>query len=731
MNAFLSHLNSGTNMHINGSPSARTARLQTVRAATFMLALIASESAQAYIGPGAGFALVGSFLAVLIAFLTALLSLLIWPFRFMIRALRRRKIRGRSDVKRVIVLGFDGLDPQLTTQWMAEGRLPNLERLAQQGSFSRLQTTYPSISPVAWSSFMTGVDPARHNIFDFLSRDLRTYKPQLSSSHVSGAARTLRVGEWVIPLGKPAVSNMRKSRAFWSILGDHGVRSNILRVPLTFPPEKFAGVLLSAMCIPDLRGTQGSFTYYTTDPSEAGGTQDGPETTGGERRFVTIENGIIHGRLPGPANPLRQDEATMELPFCVRLERDVCVLEIAGQRHRLKEKQYSPWVRLVFKPVAGIKVYGIARFYVTKLDPHFGLYVTPINIDPGKPALPISWPTIYSIYLSRLIGEFATLGLAEDTWALNERVIDEEAFLKQTLDHHVEREKMFFNAIRKSSEGVIACVFDGTDRLQHMFFRYLDETHPANRGKDVDKFRHTIRDMYVRADELVGRVMQQLGPREQLLVISDHGFQSFRRGVNLNTWLLQHGLLHLKDGATDSGDWFENVDWRRTQAYAFGLAGLYINQKGREAQGVVAAGEETQALKRRLIAELSGLRDAERDETAINELFDSEQVHSTGPYRNNGPDLIVGYNRGYRASWEGAVGRVTQIVITDNTKSWSGDHCIDPRLVPGVLFSNWRIAADAPTIADLAPTILQLFGVDPPGHMTGKALNVERPGKAA
>jgi predicted AlkP superfamily phosphohydrolase/phosphomutase len=698
---------------------------------TALLVFGVCGTAQAYVGPGAGFALVGSFLAIFAAFLMALLSLLIWPFRFAIRTVRRRKARERSDVKRIIVLGFDGLDPQLVTQWMGEGRLPNFERLAQQGSFSRLQTTYPSISPVAWSSFMTGVDPARHNIFDFLSRDLRTYKPQLSSSQVSGAARTVRIGEWVIPLGKPAVSNLRKSRAFWSILGDHGVPSNVLRVPLTFPPEKFAGLLLSAMCVPDLRGTQGSFTYYTTDPAEAGGTQEAPETTGGERRLVSIDDGVIEARLPGPPNPMRRDEPTMEIPFRIRLQRDECLLEIGGQRFRLKEKEYSPWIRLAFHPVAGIKVYGIARFYITKREPHFGLYVTPINIDPGKPALPISWPTIYSVYLSKLIGEFATLGLAEDTWALNERVIDEEAFLKQTLDHHEEREKMFVNAIRKSTEGVVACVFDGTDRLQHMFFRYLDETHPANRGKDIERFRHAIRDMYVRADELVGRVMKELGPREQLLVISDHGFQTFRRGVNLNTWLIQHGLMHLKDGATAGGDWFSNVDWSRTQAYAFGLAGLYINQKGREAQGIVAPGEETQALKRRLIAELAGLPDAETGEIAINELFDSLEIHSVGPYRNNGPDLIVGYNRGYRASWEGAVGRVTDSVITDNTKSWSGDHCVDPRLVPGVLFSNWRITTPTPAIADLAPTILQLFGVDAPGHMTGRALAIEQPGKAA
>ena len=295
---------------------------------------------------------------------------------------------------------------------------------------------------------------------------------------------------------------MRKSRAFWSILGDHRIPCNILRIPLTFPPEKFAGALLSAMCIPDLRGTQGSFTYYTTDASEMAGGEATPEGTGGERHLVEVEDGVVHASLPGPENSLREGAGAMQLPFTLKLDREQGKAELAicGKKYRLKEREYSPWIRLVFKPGLGMKVHGIARFYITKLSPELGLYVTPINIDPGKPALPISYPGYYSAYLTKMIGDFATLGLDEDTWALNERVIDEEAFLKQTLDHHHEREEMFFNALEKSREGVVACVFDGTDRLQHMFFRYLDEDHPANRGKDIKKFKDTILEMYKRVD---------------------------------------------------------------------------------------------------------------------------------------------------------------------------------------------------------------------------------------
>lgn len=684
-------------------------------------------TAEAYVGPGAGFALVGSFLAVFGAIFAGLLTILTWPVRYVIRSFRRRKVLAKARVKRIIVLGLDGLDPNLTEKWIAEGHLPNLKGLKERGSFDRLRTTYPSISPVAWSSFMTGVDPGRHNIFDFLNRNPRTYTPVLSSSDVKPSSRTMQVGDWIIPLGRPLIRSMRKSKAFWSILGSHGVNCNILRVPLTFPPEKFAGVLLSAMCIPDLRGTQGSFTFYTSNPDRLGQSASNAETAGGERQLLVFRDNVAEASLPGPGNTMRKSGGRMELPFTVtrRPESGKAVLKIGRQKFTLGPREYSPWVRLVFKPMMGVKVYGIARFYVTDMsEANFGLYVTPLNIDPGKPALPISWPGIYSVYLSKIIGEFATLGLAEDTWALNERIIDEEAFLQQTVDLHQERESMFFDALKKTRSGVVACVFDGTDRLQHMFFRYLDPDHPANRDKDVVRFKDTILDMYRKADEMIGRILGQMGDDELLIVMSDHGFQSFKRGVNVNTWLMNNGYLALNGDLKEGGDWFEGIDWSRTKAYGFGLGGLYINQSGREGQGIVAPGEETQQVKRDIMDGLSGLVDPDSGEIAVNEVFNNNDCYA-GPYLNNGPDLIVGYNRGYRASWEGAVGRVSPEVLTDNTKSWSGDHCIDPRLVPGVLFASRPIVASDPGITDLAPTILDLFGVPVPKHMTGKTLKVD------
>jgi predicted AlkP superfamily phosphohydrolase/phosphomutase len=220
-------------------------------------------------------------------------------------------------------------------------------------------------------------------------------------------------------------------------------------------------------------------------------------------------------------------------------------------------------------------------------------------------------------------------------------------------------------------------------------------------------------------DGLVGRVLAEMGPKTALFIMSDHGFKPFRRGVNLNTWLQQNGYLFLTEGS-EGGEWFKGVDWSRTKAYALGLGGLYINQKGREAQGIISAAE-AKSLRREIQDKLRGLRDPESNAVSINRAYDKDEIYS-GPYKDNGPDLIIGYNVGYRASWEAVTGKVTERVFEDNPKCWSGDHCVDPAIVPGVLFSNLKLAKPSPSIMDVAPTVLELFGLERPGHMDGRSL---------
>ncbi len=692
-----------------------------VALAALAAALAYPASAHAYVGPGAGFAVVGSLGIVFVTVFLALGSLISWPFRVVTRAIRVRRVKGKSEIKRAIVLGLDGLDPVLAKRFMDEGKLPNFSKLAGDGTFTPLQTACPSMSPVAWSTFATGVDASRHNIFDFLDRDVRSYMPILSSTRISNPEKVLKIGRYRIPVGKPSIRLMRKSRPFWSVLDDAYVPCHILRVPITFPPEKIAnGVQLSAMCVPDLRGTQGSFTMFTTDSERAG------SYTGGTLLQVERQGNTIIGELPGPPSPFVEDNAEMTVPWLAELDESAqrASFTFGDTEFELGLREYSEWITIEFDAGLGVKVKGIVRVYINSISPEFELYVTPINLDPSSPAMPISYPSMFSQYLAKLQGPYATLGLAEDTWALNERMIDEQAFLEQTWLINDEREAMFMNSLSKNRDGVTVCVFDATDRIQHMFMRYLDPDNPSNEGKDTDKHAGAIEDLYVRMDGLLERTMEHVDENTLLLVISDHGFKQFKRGVNLNTWFLENGYMSVKGGepagASAIGEYLDNVDWSKTRAYQLGLSGIYLNRKGRESQGVLSK-DEYAAVKREIKEKLTGMKDTETGTTAITSVYDTTEMMS-GPYAANAPDLLIGYNVGYRTSWDGAVGKASASVIEDNVKSWSGDHCIDYKLVPGVLFSNRKVEAEKPGLIDIGPSLLELFGVKVPRYMQGRSI---------
>jgi len=683
-----------------------------------LVLLVLPSQADAYIGPGAGFAVLGSFLVIFTTILIAIASILIWPFRALWRFASGQR-PPRAAIKRLIFVGLDGQDPTLTDRFMKEGLLPNFAKLAKTGSYRRLRTTYPSISPVAWSSFSTGVHPARHNIFDFLDRDRRTYLPVLSSAYIGKVDRFFKLGRYLIPRHRPEIRLLRKSKPFWTILGEHRIWSTVLRVPITFPPDKFYGAELSAMCVPDLLGTQGTFLLFTTRPAS------GRFKEGGQRVEVERKGDQIDTAIQGPDNMFVDGNPPLTIPMTLTIDRAAkrVSARIDGTAVDLQLGVLSDWIALTFKAAPGVKIGGIARFQVLELDDHFSLYVSPINLDPDHPAMPISHPSYYATYLAKKVGAYSTLGLAEDTWALNESVTSDATFLQQAYDIDRERQTMFFSALDRLKRGTVVCVFDATDRIQHMFWRYLEEGHPAARGRDPGEHKHAIRELYTRNDALVGEVMNKLQKDDVLMVLSDHGFSSFRRGVNLNAWLLREGYLALKSGAEGSAEWLRDVDWSRTKAYCLGLTGMFLNVRGREEQGIVAPGAEVQALKAEIMRKLKGLRDEDKKEVGIREAFDPATLYS-GPYLENGPDLIIGYNAGYRTSWDCASGVISGPVFEDNVKAWSGDHCIDPRLVPGVLFCSRSIDVDEPHIVDLAPTALRLFGIQPPSHMDGKPFAV-------
>jgi len=685
---------------------------------TFLELVALPAPAAAYIGPGAGIAFLSSFLVLFTTIVVALTTAAMWPLRMLWRLLRRQHL-PRASIGRLIIVGFDGQDPRLTDEFMEQGHLPNFARLAAMGCYKRLATTYPAVSPVAWSSFSTGTNPARHNVFDFIDRDRRTYLPLLSSARVGRVERVFRIGRYLIPRHRADLHNLRKSVPFWTILGRHGFWSTILRVPVTFPPDRFHGAELSAMSVPDLLGTQGTFQFFTTRPVA------GASGQGAVRVAVDVIGDRVDTAIEGPENPFVVGNPPLRLPLRIVIDRPARRVRVTFNDSTivLEPGTLSHWQKLSFHAAPGVRIAGIARFHVVEMDEHFSLYLSPINLDPENPVMPISHPSYYASYLAKRIGRYSTLGLAEDTWALNEGVISESVFLQQAYDIDNERRSMLFAALDRLHRGSLVCVFDATDRIQHMFWRYLDKDHPAARGARESAHTYAIRDLYKRNDELVGDLLRQVKQDDVLMVISDHGFSSFRRGVNLNAWLLREGYLALEEGSDGTAPWLRGIDWSRTKAYCVGLAGMFLNVRGREGLGVIEQGAELDALKSEIAMKLKGIIDPETGEVAIREAFDTARLYS-GPYRENAPDLSIGYNAGYRASWESATGVVAGSIFADNTRPWSGDHCIDPRLVPGVFFCNRHIDAEHPALVDIAPTALRLFGIQPPAHMDGCAFQV-------
>jgi predicted AlkP superfamily phosphohydrolase/phosphomutase len=701
-----------------------------VGATLVVLFALQPGEAHSYIGPGAGFAFAGSMLVLLVTFALALAIILTWPIRLLYRLITVGNPYRAAMTRRVVILGLDGLDPGLATRYMREGRMPNFQKLAERGVFRPLDTSVPSMSPVAWSTFATGVDASHHCIYDFLTRDPCTYAPLLSSTDIGNAKKILNIGRYLIPLGKPRMKLLQKSQHFWKLLGEKHIFSIIQRVPITFPPVPFKnGLLLSGMCVPDLRGTQGTFSFFST---ESEGSQ--AKFIGGEQTVLRRKGDVIRSRLVGPDNSMLKSGGRMTLPFTLTIAEDdrSALLEIDGAEPcTLELDQYSEWIELCFHAGLGIKVRGIAKFYLVSVDPHVNLYVTPIHIDPENPAMPISHPEVYAIYLAKKQGKFATLGLAEDTWSLNNRVIDEKIFFDQAMFIYEERERMFLDAIKQSKSGLVTTVFDTTDRVQHMFYRYLDPSHPANVGKDTERWKDAIGQVYEKADGLVGKVWHLVDdPDTVFMVISDHGFTNFRRGVNINSWLRDNGYLFLKDeNQRTSGEYFDGVDWSRTKAFALGLTGIFINRKGREKAGIVAEGPEYRRLVQQLSDELGQMIDPATGEGCVRRVTVSQQFFR-GPYRFDAPDLLVGWEGGYRNSWECATGQVTEETFCDNTRSWSGDHCVDPSIVPGVFFCNRAITEENPRLVDIPASILRLFGQEIPGYMQGQMVFPDEPSDA-
>ncbi len=616
-----------------------------------------------------------------------------------------------SGEKKVIVIGFDGMDPKILSRLMQEGKMPNFKKLSEEGDFSELGTSMPPQSPVAWSDFITGMDAGGHGIFDFIHREPGTMFPYLSTSSAEPPGRTVTLGKWVIPLSSGRVSLLRRGKAFWEYLSDKGVKATVFRVPANFPTVEDNAKQLSGMGTPDIQGTYGTYSYYTDEKPDRD-----KKLTGGKIFRAKVRANRVAASLPGPVNTFLKDAPQSKADFVVYIdsENPVAKIDVQGNEIILKEGEWSDWVKIDYEMVPHLQsASGIVRFYLKELRPGFKMYVTPVNIDPSSPALPISSPHDYSEEIAEEIGLYYTQGIPEDSKALSENVLEDGEFLQQTDIVFGEEMDMLELELGRFHSGLLFFYIGRVDQLSHMFWRTMDPKHPAY--EPSSETRAVIENAYVEMDAVLGRVLGAVDENTTLIVLSDHGFAPFYRAFNLNTWLAGEGYVRLADDS--EGEFFQNVEWKGTRAYGVGFNGLYLNMKGREAGGIVGE-DERDALLEEISEKLLAIRDPENGERVITKAYRAGDIYS-GPFLEDAPDLVIGYNRGYRASWETVLGSFPKGLLRDNTQKWSGDHLIEADLVPGILLSNKKIAAERPTLRDLAPTILGEFGIEKQEGMTG------------
>jgi predicted AlkP superfamily phosphohydrolase/phosphomutase len=614
--------------------------------------------------------------------------------------------------KRVIILGFDGMDYELTKKLMDEGKLPNFSRAARGGSFGPLETAIPPQSPVAWSNFITGMDSGGHGIFDFVHRDPETMIPYLSTSEAAEGGRTLKVGKYQFPLSGGSVELLRRGRAFWEVLEEHGVETTVLRMPANYPPSGTAHRELSGMGTPDLRGTYGEFSFYTSKLFAFAGEDIG----GGDVYEVDIYDGVVSAKLYAVDNPFLIEPEKLTSDFTVYLDPEDPVVKIVAGAEEvvLGEGEWSDWVPVDFPMIPTQSLRGMVRFYLRSVRPDFELYASPINIDPMAPAQPISTDADYASQLARATGRFYTQGLPEDTKAQKAKVLTTEEFLAQAEIAGREVVDQFPRVLDDFRSGLLFYYMGNVDQVSHIMWKVVDPEHPAYDPAVDFKHKDLIEKLYIGLDDVVGHALERMGEDTTLIVMSDHGFTSWRYSFDLNAWLKEKGYLVVKDPDLENDPGvFVNVDWSHTRAYGLGVNGLYLNLRGREKYGIVAPekrAELVDEIAKALLAEI----DPRSGAPVVTKAYKRDETYRDRGEIEIGPDIVVGYAKGWRCNGHSALGAVGKVIFADNTDDWSGDHEMDHETVPGVLLTNRPLKRPAGRLQDLAASVLAEFGIDEP-----------------
>jgi predicted AlkP superfamily phosphohydrolase/phosphomutase len=688
-----------------------------------------------------------------------------------------RPLAALERPSRIVILCFDGVDAHVVEEMMAKGRLPNLAALAGRGGYSPLTPTVPAQTPVSWSTFATGLDPGGHEIFDFLKRNPadriptfavaeETERPLLLGRRNPAAAAAAALAIFVMPsllflrrrhraafvlfdlLGAaaavgaflavkawvpevlPGVHNNRRGQTFWSVATANP--ATVMRMPVTFPPESFGGGrLLAGLGVPDISGRIGKPAFYTSDPFYS--VREGNDFSIDLVR-LPANTGRIETKIVGPPGKLFGRTGWIELPLALTVSAspDRLTIETGGRTVALAAGQWSDWVSLPFRVNPLITVHGYARFRVESVQPEVNLYLSPIQFDPEHlpPGFELSSPPRFARDLVANFGRYKTMGWAVDTWSIQSGTLKEQAFLEDVAAT-VQQERRMLAALLKDKQRLLVHYFEFPDRIGHVFWRLRDPQHPAYDAGLAAKYGDAVEKSYETMDAIVGETAKALAPDDVLLVLSDHGFASWRRSVNYNTWLVGAGYLVLHGDARrqnlealfSKGQFWESVDWSKTRAYSMGFGDIYVNLKGRESGGIVEPGQEYEKLRAEIAMRLLPLTDPKTGERAVSRVFKREDIYRRFDPRLI-PDLIASNRPGYRVSWQSTLGVATATLFEDNKDVWSGDHCsLDPDLVRGVLFCSKAFRAQPiPAIADVTASVRALIGAPSDPNAAGKSL---------
>ncbi len=616
-----------------------------------------------------------------------------------------------------------------------------------------------------------------------------------------------------LPDSVPGVTrnNVRKD-GFWDYAARAGKRAIVLDGALAFDRPTTPGArVLGGLGLPDVRGAgNGNWFLYTTDDMAMdrppAGSAIGKTGTGTINR-VEERDGKIKTKVYGPQNFIerarlqdelagvkqklstkglgweegsklrdKQRELEKEIesferePWSHRAALDMTIerrgerlaITIAGKTLEAGEGEWTGWFELPFDLGNHVTAGGITRVRVMSLDDPLEIYLHTFDIDPENPPFwqPVSSPPEFSGELASWIQDkYETLGWSCMTNQIKDEGVPVDVFLEDIEFTMGWRKKLAYTCLERDDWDVLFAVFSTTDRVQHMMYRYSDPQHPKYDAEEAErevnffgkptKLKDVIPAIYEQMDKIVGDVMGKLGPNDRLFLCADHGFTSFRRGLEVNNWLAQEGYLVYETPTRTGGIPIVQsyVDWSKTRAYSLGLGMIFVNMQGREPNGIVPRAEAKALLKeigdKLLTVTDAGPEDAPFDEPhrVVRDYTIMDDVYSGGDLEWGDPawpcaDMQIGLEEFYRVSWSAVSGNMRFIkdddgkivpgpIIRKNTSNWSGDHASNsPRLVTGIFFSNRPVVVpeDGVSVMDLAPTILDLLGVPIPEEMDRPAL---------